>query len=339
MKHYLYQVFNKTLAATVKRYLAKYGTQATIAQSALKLVRPGESALGFTFDPNDVLARGATVTRPALKANEETHDDVILNGRWSGTPPGLTRVKPWDVLILLAHGGLRANQTIITNTCYSDDDANGTSESRTVNGLVDWFGPKQDNLDKDHVLIKLAICYSGGRGGSDPVGSDCFAKNLATALRKEGWMNIAVGGYKGAIDTPKVAMQGAGQQPPGGKFSYTDINIQLPPRTVQHVGATNSLPGKDNLVYFKGDGSILEDKELNLVKVILRNFPAQRSVNEQVDYVKNMIVGVNKKDASMLQKFPGEVLKMLKKRLGIGPSSSQPPPAQPTQVQGQPKKQ
>src|SRR5581483_3859530 len=184
MKHYLYKIFPNTLLSVCKRYLAKYGAEATVKEEATTRVSgTTKTTLGLEIGANDV--GSATMTRPALKKGEEAHDDVIVNGRWCASPPGLAMVKPWDVLMPMGHGGITSSDQIMTNECYSDVDMNQASTSRTLNDLVKWFG--QDQLDKNHVLIKLIMCFSGGSGKTGEVTSDCFARNLAMAMDKAGW--------------------------------------------------------------------------------------------------------------------------------------------------------
>lgn len=336
MKHYAYTIFSNTLMSFVYRYIAKYGSDSVVREKAFtRITGTGKNFLDIELwdahNPSNKVYSGATIVRPNVKSTEERHEDVVIDGRWQGGgEKRLEKVKPWDTLIPIGHGMVvNGTNEIVTNKCSND----GGTQTRTVNDLVKWFGAEQDNLSQDHVIIKLAMCYGGGGGDEAP--ADCFAKQLATSLYDAGWKTIMVGGYKGTFQSGGIGHQGTSTTQNNKKI-YSQVVFTPNKSKVQHLGSNTSIPARENLIYFNGNGAILQASEVQNVKIILRGYPASADQDAQKSYVQNLRHQFTTQAPAHLALFPGKVLEMLEKRLGINVAPLQQVIQPPVQAQVQP---
>jgi hypothetical protein len=302
VKNYLYTLFPNTAQKTVLHYKLKYGGDATVKEALddpiFRQWYPSQP--GHYHDYSK-----AAITRPELKPGLERHDDLVINGYNS---PGhrLEKVMPWDMLMVIGHGLATLREEdgknfLVSNpeVCRSDDGA----ETRTVSDVVSWFKSNMDNLSKDHVLIKLLMCCAGGEY-KQQIPSDCFARRLAIALRKGGWRNAIVGGYKGevAITSPGLKRPWV-EDKPGGIREVKEAEITPLAKKVdnsaehQYLGSKYSTaPAKENIVYFHGsEGKTVNETRVKRVKAILRLHPGEDDIGAAVAYLKQVFATLKTK--------------------------------------------
>jgi hypothetical protein len=81
----------------------------------------------------------------------------------------------------------------------------------------------------------------------------------------------------------------------------------------------NTNYSQDKLVYYKGDGTVVNAKIVNLVKEILRSFSARQGA-DRTKYYTDLVNNLNKSNKALLgaETLTGKVIRMLKAQLTVG---------------------
>lgn|GEM_PF-6335369 len=145
------------------------------------------------------------------------------------------------VLTVAGHGG-RADSDKIEYGLTSPAGCFAPEGEWTANNLAQHL--IRQGLNKGHIAIRLMMCYGVGTVSGPPsnpvikTGTEFFAAVLATALYKNGFTKIVVGGYPGLVGTP------IGQKK---TVSWTNSGEML----------KNKVAAKGMFRWFNGEGKVV----------------------------------------------------------------------------------
>lgn len=258
MAHYYYCPFwncnDKAIKNTEYRYAVKYGDPA-FAHYTHEIYTPKEQdrhdnvVIQTNIRWDTVAVENGTKRRPAYLVPDATP---------------LAKLRTDDTLIINGHGGKGSESIYTSEAC----DAEAISSKELALQLA------MDGLQRDHVYIKIAACYSGGSFDGDK--PHALARALAIALGFIRWnpdtrrhdtkmktgayRKIKVGGFQGKLITSGQALTilGTGQV----------LGYKVLPKPVAKPGSGPgqkpvTMPAKHKLVYFDADGNMCHKVEVH----------------------------------------------------------------------------
>lgn len=206
------------------------------------------------------------------KYREKPHFTIIDRGEDLPKKP-LGNIDPHHVLLIHGHGDYGYDGV---SAVASRDALNSMSNEARREAILDADRLaerlEQDGLAKNHKVIRLLTCYSGGdtlRYQEDDHGKslqpnhydEAFARRLAVALKRRGYRNIVVGGYPGTVH-------------PGSFGEHKAITAS--------DGAGSKLIEASGLCrYFNGDGKVVPNPR-NPEKASMKPDDTERTVADRI---------------------------------------------------------
>jgi hypothetical protein len=218
--------------------------------------------------------------------NEATKGLVIPRSQPLPTSPdvGPLRTKPVlpnDLLIINCHGNpdmehvdrsSASGQTIPGVECFAGQQWNGQMTANDFAMLLQMEG-----LHPNHVLIKMIVCFSGGKLATAGAGitrdatvTSYFGKLLAVALGSRGFANVVVGGYPNAILTPSETRRQIKREDgvvpekrDGGSWNQTKARIEV-------GGKAKDVGVHDHIVWVNAQGQELSAAAAKALKAQIK---------------------------------------------------------------------